>query len=86
MKARRKPNAIPTRALMHAGRGHKFWIGFPADGQAEIEKLAHEIHEVLFKARWLESAIEEEPVARSAAVAFGPVDRLLVSPSVAHFV
>jgi hypothetical protein len=28
LKARTLPNAIATRALIHAGRGHKFWLDF----------------------------------------------------------
>jgi len=49
LKARKKPNAIATRALMHAGRGHKFWSEFPAEAQKEIERLAQQIYDALFK-------------------------------------
>lgn len=70
LKARRKPNAIATRALMHAGRGHKFWMAFPPDGQEQIESLANEIHEVLFK------PIIEDPITTTdlpvAGNSYGP--------------
>jgi hypothetical protein len=49
LKARRLPNAIATRALIHAGRGHKFWLDFGKGEQSEIEALAFKAHEVLFK-------------------------------------
>jgi hypothetical protein len=49
LKARRLPNAIATRALIHAGRGHKFWVKFAESEQREIERLAQRAHEVLFK-------------------------------------
>ena len=47
IKARRKPNAIATRALMQGGTGHKYWA-FSADKQKEIEDLAREIYNLLF--------------------------------------
>ena len=49
IKARRKPNAIATRALMHAGTGHKYWSAFPKDVIGEIETLSRDIYEALFK-------------------------------------
>jgi hypothetical protein len=49
LKARSLPNAIATRALIHAGRGHKFWVDFGEAEQKEIEELAHKAHDVLFK-------------------------------------
>jgi hypothetical protein len=49
LKARKLPNAIATRALIHAGRGHKFWVEFGQSEQKQIEDLAGKAHEVLFK-------------------------------------
>jgi hypothetical protein len=47
IKARRKPNAIATRALMRAGTGHKYWGGF--SGRAnEIEDLAKAVYDMIF--------------------------------------
>jgi hypothetical protein len=46
IKARAKPNAIATRALMRAGTGYPYWGKFP---QAErIAQLASETYELLF--------------------------------------
>jgi Protein of unknown function DUF262 len=49
LKARKLPNAIATRALIHAGRGHKFWLDFGDFEQKQIEELARKAHDVLFK-------------------------------------
>ncbi len=49
LRARRKPNAIATRALMRAGTGHKYWAGFDETTRERIETLAREIDENLFK-------------------------------------
>ena len=47
IRARRKPNAIATRALMRAGTGYKYWNKFP-EMAAEIEALAEETYNSLF--------------------------------------
>ncbi len=47
--SRKKPNAVSTRALIRAGTGHKYWSAFTEPTQKEIEKLAEEIYEGLFK-------------------------------------
>lgn len=49
LRARRKPNAIATRALMRSGTGHKYWSSFADDTQNTIEDLAREISDGLFK-------------------------------------
>lgn len=49
IKARRKPNAIATRALMNAGMGHQYWSGFPEDTRVDIESIAKDINDSLFK-------------------------------------
>jgi hypothetical protein len=49
LKARQKPNAIATRALMRGGAGHKYWSRFELDQRTEIERLAVEINDHLFK-------------------------------------
>ncbi len=47
IKARRKPNAIATRALMRAGTGHKYWGNFP-ERVAEIEELGKSVYDLVF--------------------------------------
>lgn len=49
IKARRKPNAIATRALMNAGKGHQYWSDFPDSARSEIESLSRNIYDSLFK-------------------------------------
>jgi hypothetical protein len=49
IKARRKPNALATRALMKAGTGHKYWSDFPPQTQSKIESLSREIYDGLFR-------------------------------------
>jgi hypothetical protein len=44
--ARRKPNAIATRAIIRAGRGHKYWGKLP--NSEEIESLSSEVFQLLF--------------------------------------
>jgi hypothetical protein len=48
IKARRKPNAIATRALMRAGTGLQYGSKFPEETKAEIQKLAREVYTLLF--------------------------------------
>ncbi|HEY8748455.1 MAG TPA: DUF262 domain-containing protein [Tepidisphaeraceae bacterium] len=49
IKARRRPNAVATRALMNAGTGHKYWSDYPTATQQEIELLSREIYDGLFR-------------------------------------
>ena len=48
IKARRKPNAIATRALIRAGTGHKYWSSFLPTTRIEVEGLAKSIYDNLF--------------------------------------
>lgn len=48
IKARKKPNAIATRALIRAGTGHKYWSSFSPVVAQEIEKISKEIYSQLF--------------------------------------
>jgi hypothetical protein len=49
LMARRKPNAISTRAIMQAGTGHKPWERFTdQEVKNKIESLSKEIHGLLF--------------------------------------
>jgi Protein of unknown function DUF262/HNH endonuclease len=48
IKSRSKPNAVAARALLRAGVGHKYWSAFPKTTQAEIERIAREVYDILF--------------------------------------
>jgi len=48
IRARRKPNAIATRALMNFGTGHRYWSGFSQENQTAIEEQARTIYDSLF--------------------------------------
>ncbi|WP_221639924.1 HNH endonuclease family protein [Actinoallomurus bryophytorum] len=49
IKARRKPNALAARAFIRAGTGHKYWSAFDESVQSDIEKLAKEVYDLIFK-------------------------------------
>ncbi|QLE42460.1 DUF262 domain-containing protein [Nostoc sp. C052] len=49
LKARNKPNGVAARAIMRSGNGHKYWSEFSQDKQDKIEKLAQEIHQLIFE-------------------------------------
>ncbi len=49
INARHKANALTTRALIRAGTGHKYWSAFQQSTQQEIEKIAREVYDVLFR-------------------------------------
>lgn len=48
LQARRKPNALAARALIHAGTGHKYWSAFAETVQNSIETTAREVYDILF--------------------------------------
>lgn len=49
IQARRKPNAIAARALIHAGEGHKYWGTFSDEVQQTITDTAHAAYDDLFR-------------------------------------
>ncbi|MBW4683797.1 MAG: HNH endonuclease [Komarekiella atlantica HA4396-MV6] len=49
LQARKKPNGVAARAIIRSGNGHKYWSEFSQDKQDEIEKLAQEIHQIIFE-------------------------------------
>ena len=49
IEARRKPNAIATRAMLRAGTGHQYWRAFNEAARTKITALAGDIYENLFK-------------------------------------
>ena len=48
LESRKKPNCIAARAIIRAGKGHKYWSKFSGENQAEIQKLAYEVNDILF--------------------------------------
>lgn len=48
LRVRNKPMAIGARAIIRAGRGHKYWNKFSEPNQQKIEEIAAQIHEWLF--------------------------------------
>lgn len=48
LESRKKPNCVAARAIIRGGTGHKYWSGFLNNNQDETQRLAVEIHEVLF--------------------------------------
>ena len=49
LKARRKPNGIATRAILRAGKGHKYWSSFDIKNQSIVQELATTLNNILFK-------------------------------------
>jgi len=48
LESRKKPNCISARAIIRAGKGHKYWSNFSAEIQDQIQKLAEEINTIFF--------------------------------------
>jgi len=49
LENRKRPIPISARAIIRAGRGHKYWSKFPPDNTPKIEDLAKELHLTLFE-------------------------------------
>lgn len=49
LRSRKKPIAIAARAVIRAGKGHRYWSSFPQTAAEKIEGQAAELHEVLFE-------------------------------------
>ena len=49
LENRKKPIAISARAIIRAGRGHKYWSKFSTDKTQKIEELAKKLHLTLFE-------------------------------------
>ena len=48
LKSRKKPVAIAARAIIRAGKGHRYWSSFEKDIIDKIEKQAKDLHKLLF--------------------------------------
>ncbi len=49
LKSRKKPISIAARAVIRAGKGHKYWSSFEENQAAKIEASAKTLHGVLFE-------------------------------------
>lgn len=49
LETRNKANGIATRAILRSGKGHKYWSSFSERGQQEVQNLAEQINDILFK-------------------------------------
>jgi hypothetical protein len=49
LENRKRPIAIAARAIIRAGKGHKYWSSFSEDDTKTIEKFARELHSNLFE-------------------------------------
>jgi hypothetical protein len=49
LRSRKKPIAIAARAVIRAGKGHRYWSSFPRPAAETIEAQAAELHDVLFE-------------------------------------
>lgn len=49
LKNRRRPIPIAARAVIRAGKGHRYWSSFPQETSTAIESCAKELHQVLFE-------------------------------------
>jgi hypothetical protein len=53
LQARKTPNGVAARAIVRSGNGHKYWSDFTKEKQDEIEKVAQEIHQLIFHPKLL---------------------------------
>lgn len=49
LRNRRRPVAIAARAVIRAGKGHRYWSAFPATAAEAVESRAKQLHDVLFE-------------------------------------
>lgn len=48
IKYRKKPIGIASRAIMHGGKGHKYWASFDSERRSQVEEIAAEISKIFF--------------------------------------
>lgn len=49
LKTRRKPISIAARAIIRAGKGHRYWSLFPEEKSKKIEERSKRLHGILFE-------------------------------------
>lgn len=53
IKSRNQAHAIAARAIVRAGKGHKYWSSFEVQEQSKIQDLSQSIHRILFGNRMM---------------------------------
>jgi hypothetical protein len=48
LQSRKKGNAVAARAIIRAGKGHKYWSNYTAENQKKIQEISEEINKILF--------------------------------------
>ena len=48
LQSRKKGNTVAARAIIRAGRGHKYWSNYTAENQKKIQEISEEINKILF--------------------------------------
>jgi hypothetical protein len=48
LQSRKKGNAVAARAIIRAGKGHKYWSNYTAENQRKIQEISEEINKILF--------------------------------------
>jgi hypothetical protein len=48
LRSRNKPSAIAARAIIRAGKGHRYWSSFSEENTEKIEEHSLELHKLLF--------------------------------------
>lgn len=49
LRNRRRPIPIAARAVIRAGKGHRYWSAFPPSAASKIEEAAFALHQTLFE-------------------------------------
>ena len=49
LRNRKRPVPIAARAVIRAGKGHRYWSAFDEQPAAAIESSAHLLHQILFE-------------------------------------
>ncbi|MGV8887757.1 MAG: DUF262 domain-containing protein [Pseudomonas sp.] len=48
LKSRKKPISIAARAIIRAGKGHRYWSSFEKNEAEKIEEISGRLHSILF--------------------------------------
>ncbi|MEM5018635.1 HNH endonuclease [Metabacillus indicus] len=66
IKSRDRAHAIAARAIVRAGKGHKYWSNFEKSEQIKIQETSNQIHSLLFGNRMITmDSINDLPIGGS---------------------